>query len=144
MHVLKTLALLAYIATYTTLGIEGLWQGYFSKGLRQLRPSLKAEGATLPLFLIAVATFPTAVAGMFLYARGVESRHLSCAWRCVVVVLFAVFAVERRQHYLQAVREPDPRLTVDQQKHFGVWYAAVVTVIELPCLWMNFRLAFPA
>jgi len=144
LEMLKVVAMLAYIAAYVALGIHGLWEGYFSKGLRQLRPTLSAEGATLPVFLIAIATFPAAVVGMFLYATGIESRVLSYVWQCVLVPLLAVFAIERRQHYRQAVREPDSRLTVDQQKQFGVWYAAVLAVIELPCLWMNFRVAFPS
>ena len=134
---------LSYIAFYGTLGIQGLWEAYFSGGIRQVGQALRNQGTTPVVFALALAAFPAALTGMFLFAADIQPAILDGVWKGVFGFLVLVFVVERRQHYRQFLRKPDPRLPEEDVEHAAAFYILAISAIELPCLWMNFQVAFP-
>ena len=134
---------LSYVALYATLGLQGFWEGYFAKGLRSLPRVLAEEGVSWGVFLAELSAFPLACAGMLLYSSEVDHPTLHGVWKIVILLLLSLFPFEWVHHYRQFVREPDARLTTKQMSEAGVLFAVATSVFELPCLWMNFRIAFP-
>jgi hypothetical protein len=141
---LRLLLVFGYIALYGTLGLQGLCEGYFAKGLSSLRQVLAAEGTSWGVFLAELVAFPLACAGMVLYTIEIDHAVLSDVWKIVLLLLLALFPVERAHHFRQFVKEPDERLTSKQMSEAGVLFAVVTSILEVPCLWMNFRVAFPS
>ena len=140
---IELLLVLGYIALYCLAGLHGLWEGYFAKGLRNLPGLLSGEGVSWPLFVVALVAFPLAVAGMILYSAGPQSPTLSHAWKPVVLLLLGLLPVEMAKHYRDTVREVEVEPEAGRLSGVGVWVATLAALFEVPCLWMNLRLAFP-
>jgi hypothetical protein len=83
--------------------------------------------------------------GIFLYAlQSPLPRVLRLAWRPAWVGILGLAVMESVQSYRHLLAKPDDRVPRYVNELGSALSVLTWIVLELPCLWMNFRVAFPA
>lgn len=82
--------------------------------------------------------------GIFLYAlQSPLPRLLRLAWRPAWVGILSLAVVHSVQSYQHLQSKPDDRVPAYVNELGSALSVLTWILLELPCLWMNFRVAFP-
>jgi hypothetical protein len=83
--------------------------------------------------------------GIFLYSlQSPLPRLLRLAWRPAWVGILSLAVVDSVQSYQHLLAKPDDRVPAYVNELGSAISILTWILLELPCLWMNFRVAFPA
>ena len=82
--------------------------------------------------------------GIFLYAlQNPLPRLLRLAWRPTWVAIVILAVIDSIQSYQHLLSKPDERVPAYVNELGSALSVLTWILLELPCLWMNFRIAFP-
>lgn len=129
-----TVAGLVYLSVYLTIGVLGVRQ--------ELAEPTWPRG----LFFATLPAFPLSAAGAFFWLSGVQPGQWGVPWwpvfayALVADLIELPFAVRRLRE--EAAQDPDGEVEPGERSAVPVVAALLAfAVFELPCLWMNARLA---
>jgi len=132
-----TVASLVYLSVYLTVGTLGV------------RQELAEPSWPRGLFFATLPAFPLAAAGAFFWLSGLQPALWGVSWWPVFAYALVADLVELpfalRRLREQAVEEEGVEVEPGHGGAVPVVAALVAFVVfEVPCLWMNARLAFTA
>jgi hypothetical protein len=82
--------------------------------------------------------------GIFLYAlQSPLPRLLRLVWRPAWLGIMSLAVVDSAQSYQHLLDKPDDRVPPYVNELGSALSVLTWILLELPCLWMNFRVAFP-
>lgn len=115
---------------------------YLGAGVYSVRNDLAQSLVPRWVLWIGGAGTLTASVGMFVYLAGLPTPTLRAFWPVVFAGLLFTTLLQAIHAYEGLVRHPDPELSGEESRSALNLALAFSLALEIPALYMNFRVAF--